>query len=246
MISYAILVHNEHKELTDLLTVLYRHIDKDDELVIVADNPTVEISKILNQNAFIKYYERDLNKDFAAQKNYLTSKCTKEYIFNIDADEIPNEYLLSNLKVILKNNPNIDVYQVPRINTVQGITDEHIKKWHWSVRKFKFDILKRTKVFDINSKEYQFLNKKAIIINRMNIDKINIELEYYDVVINFADYQNRIYKNNNIIRWIKPVHEHLDGYKFISKLPNEEEYCIYHFKEIKKQEEQNMFYSQIN
>ena len=50
--------------------------------------------------------------------------CTKDYIVNIDSDELPNVELLNILPGILEANPEVDLYYVPRINTVSGITDE--------------------------------------------------------------------------------------------------------------------------
>ena len=59
--------------------------------------------------------------------------CSGDYIFNIDADEMPNKYLIQNIKIILESNPTIDLYWVPRVNTVEGLTQEHIQKWGWQV-----------------------------------------------------------------------------------------------------------------
>ena len=61
--------------------------------------------------------------------------CNGDYIYQIDADELPPKYLLENLSYILKANENVDVYRVPRINTVQGLTQEHVQKWGWRVDK---------------------------------------------------------------------------------------------------------------
>ena len=52
---------------------------------------------------------------------------------NIDADEIPNSTLIENLPDILIGNESVDVYYVPRINTVEGLTQTHIEKWGWRV-----------------------------------------------------------------------------------------------------------------
>ena len=73
-----------------------------------------------------------LNKDFATYKNNLTKHCTKDYIFQLDADEIPHENLVRWLSDVLDDNP-VDVIFVPRVNTVEGLTQEHIQKWRWSV-----------------------------------------------------------------------------------------------------------------
>ena len=59
--------------------------------------------------------------------------CKGEYIINIDADELPNKWLMKNIKEILEANPTIDLYWVPRVNTVEGLTQEHINKWRWNV-----------------------------------------------------------------------------------------------------------------
>jgi hypothetical protein len=34
---------------------------------------------------------------------------------------------------MLEENSNIDMFLVPRFNTVEGITEEHINKWRWNV-----------------------------------------------------------------------------------------------------------------
>ena len=65
-------------------------------------------------------------------KNRLTDMCTGDYIFQIDADEMVSKYCLENLAMVLQYNP-VDVLLVPRINTVEGLTQEHIKKWGWRV-----------------------------------------------------------------------------------------------------------------
>ena len=82
-----------------------------------------------------KIIEFPLNKDFASFKNNLKEHCSGDYIFQIDADEIPDWYLIQYLPEILQSNPDNEVYLVPRVNTVEGLTDEHIKKWRWNVNK---------------------------------------------------------------------------------------------------------------
>jgi len=135
MISIAITVCNEHKELETLLDYLQeRALSPKYEVVIQIDqdNHTKEVvSVILNRG--IKHWFYPLNKDFASYKNELIKHCSGEYIFQVDADEIPNADLLSMLPGILESNPEVDVYLVPRINTVSGLTEEHIQKWRWSV-----------------------------------------------------------------------------------------------------------------
>jgi hypothetical protein len=66
-------------------------------------------------------------------KNKLTSLCNGDFIYQIDADELPTRSILEDLRVILEMNKNVDVLLVPRINTVEGLTQEHIQKWRWNV-----------------------------------------------------------------------------------------------------------------
>ncbi len=44
-----------------------------------------------------------------------------------------NEYLLEALPFILEANEDTEAFWVPRVNTVAGITDEHIAKWGWKL-----------------------------------------------------------------------------------------------------------------
>ncbi len=63
--------------------------------------------------------------------------------------------------------------------------------------------------------------------------------------VNFPDYQGRIYKNDKSIYWENPVHEIVVGAKKVSHFPTEEQFCLYHPKDIEKQEKQNNLYSEI-
>ena len=136
-ISYSILTHNEDESLQKLLEVLVKHKDEEDEIVILddfSDNPkTVEILDVMTSMHEMTFEQRHLLKDYGGQKNYLKNMCTGDYIFNLDADELPHKQLMKNIKPILESNPTIDLYWVPRVNTVDGITQEHINKWGWRV-----------------------------------------------------------------------------------------------------------------
>ena len=137
-ISYAILACNEARELNELLTALSSDIRKSDEIVIVLDdtNYTKEIEYVCESYATdggIQWYTHPLNKDFAAQKNYLTSKCSGDWIVNLDADELLTPDLIRILPQVIEMNDEVDVVWMPRINTVEGITPDHIEKWNWQV-----------------------------------------------------------------------------------------------------------------
>jgi glycosyltransferase involved in cell wall biosynthesis len=137
-ISYAITVCNELKEITELTNFLQSRIEKEDEIIIQYDTKGVtkevlDFVTIFGEiNQQTKIVSFPLNKDFATFKNNLKKNCSGDYIFQIDADEIPTEYLMQNLKRILESN-NVDIVFVPRVNTVNGLTEAHIQGWGWRV-----------------------------------------------------------------------------------------------------------------
>ena len=204
VISYAILCHSETDSLRDLIETVYQNKQKQDEIVIVADttstDETLGILTEYKEKYNIIWEKHSLNKDFAQQKNYLNSLCSGRYIFNLDADELPPKYLMDNIHIICSEN-DCDLYWVPRVNTVDGLTQEHINKWGWGV------------------------NEKGWV--------------------NFPDYQARLYKNIDYIKWVRPVHEIVEGSKTHTYLPKEELFSIRHYKDIKTQENQNNLYMGI-
>ena len=208
-ISYAIPVCNEHEELKRLLNFLIENIDQEDEIVVQCDkgNTTPEVYKLLDQGYTylaripIKVIEFPLKGDFASFKNNLKENCSGDWIFQIDADELPHESLTTNLKELLKINPTTDLFLIPRVNTVDGLTQGHINQWRWNV------------------------NEKGWV--------------------NWPDYQTRIVQNNPKIKWASKVHEVLTGHKSYALLPQEEEWCLYHPKHIKRQEAQNKYYDTL-
>jgi glycosyltransferase involved in cell wall biosynthesis len=200
-ISYAITACNEHVELDRLLSQLSSSIRDEDEIVVQMDiTATDEVKAVVNKYKLMNYFH-PLNNDFATFKNNLNSLCTKDYIFQIDADEYPHSELLESLPAILEANDDTDVFLVPRINTVEGLTEQHIQQWRW------------------------------------NVDHHNR--------VNFPDYQWRIWKNIPTIKWINKVHERLDGFGLYTNFPPLDEMCLYHPKDIKRQEKQNQFYEKL-
>ena len=134
MISYAITSHNETYELKNLLDFLMSWKDQEtDEVVILDDfsyDSHIEMLQPYIDCGFVNTFEqKKLKKDFASHKNYLNSLCTKDYIFQLDADEVPQETLIGNLKALINANPTVEMFWIPRINTVEGITEAHCKMY---------------------------------------------------------------------------------------------------------------------
>ena len=135
-ISYAIPVCNEHKELYKLLELLIKNKRRQDEIVVQADygNTTREVYSVIDTfKDSIRLVEFPLAGNFGAFKNNLKSNCSGEWIFQIDADEYFREDFIQNLHLILQDNPTIDLFLLPRINTVDGLTQQHIDMWRWRV-----------------------------------------------------------------------------------------------------------------
>lgn len=136
-ISYAITVCNEFKEIQKLIPYLLENKRPDDEIVVLYDskNGDEKIEEYLRAksvNPSYSWHSGEFDGHFADWKNKLTDLCNGDYIFQIDADEIPNEELIQNVPAILEMN-DVDVILVPRVNLVDGLTDEYIKKWKWVV-----------------------------------------------------------------------------------------------------------------
>ena len=139
-ISYAITVCNEFIEIQRLLSTLLKSKRQQDEIVVLVDltknEPTSKLLGYLHRLSsedYIKLIEDNFKGHFADWKNLLTRYCSGDYIFQIDADETPDKSLIHNLPLILEANSDNEVYLVPRINTVEGLTQEHINKWGWNV-----------------------------------------------------------------------------------------------------------------
>jgi len=139
-ISYAITVCDELEEIKCLLDFLIQNKREKDEIVVLLDNSnsTKEVESLLHlyrNNKHIILYVDYFEGHFANWKNKLTQLCSGDYIFQIDADEMIDEYLINTLPYILKNNLSADIFWVPRINIVHGLTQNHIMKWGWRTDK---------------------------------------------------------------------------------------------------------------
>ena len=137
-LSYAITACNEHEEIIRLVTQLLNYKGENSEIVVLLDTPKsptemVEYLELQANADYITLIESEFDNDFAHWKNFLNSNCKGEWIFQLDADEYLDPNLIVNLEDILDNNTDKDLIVVPRINTVEGLTEEHIQKWGWRV-----------------------------------------------------------------------------------------------------------------
>jgi hypothetical protein len=137
-LSYAITACNEHEEIIRLVTQLINYKGENSEIVVLLDTSKSSTEMIeyleLQANAnYITLIESEFDNDFAQWKNFLNSHCKGEWIFQLDADEYLSNDLIYNLEELLDANTDKDLIVVPRINTVEGLTEAHIQKWGWNV-----------------------------------------------------------------------------------------------------------------
>jgi glycosyltransferase involved in cell wall biosynthesis len=201
-ISYALLTHNEGKYIETLLLFLTTHKRPEDEVVVVDDfsddQETIDILKKYNDK--IKLYYRVFDGDHT-QKNYLNSLCSNDYILQLDADELITPEFISMLPELLEANNETDLFIMPRINTVEGLTQEWINEWGWNVNENGW--------------------------------------------VNFPDWQMRLYRNCDWVKWNGLLHSKIEGHKTYVFLPAEELFCILHPKQLDRQITQNNLYSKI-
>lgn len=137
-ISFAVTTHNEGEYIQQLMNQLIPFCkESGDEIVILDDFSTDELTKSIltkvGKHTFVRVYHKTLNGDFAEHKNYLNSKCTGSHIFQVDADETLHPDLLENLHALIDANETVDLFAIPRVNTVEGLTEEDIKRWGWRI-----------------------------------------------------------------------------------------------------------------
>lgn len=209
-ISYAITVKDELFEISNLIGQLLHYKRDSDEIVILYDskNGSKEVEEYLRaqnvEKSKFRWYPYAFNNDFSEMKNYLNSMCTKDYIFNIDADESPTDALMTSILEILTLNNSVEAYAIPRWNVVRGVTDEYIKEMNW------------------------------------NMDQSGR--------INWPDFQIRLYKRSDKIKWESKVHERLVGFDQWTHLPYEGGVIWYldHIKSMDRQKKQNDYYKTLS
>ena len=215
-ISFLVTCHNELSELSRVMHQLHAYLTRDgiygsdDEIVILDDYSDNE--RLVKQLALysdclkpnISVIKHHLDGDFGAHKTWGSRQCKGEWIVQIDADEYLADDLLENLHELIESNPDVEMYRVPRINEVEGLTEEDVRKWRWNV---------------------STMNGKR--------------------VVNFPDYQCRIYRNDPRIFWQNKVHEVIVGANVTTALPPEPEWCLIHPKTIDRQRQQNALYDKM-
>ena len=204
-ISYAITVCNEIEEIKKLVSFLIANKREEDEIVILYDlNGSQEVYDYIDEvdkivNIFVA--KDNFTGHFADWKYKLTLLCKGDYILQIDADEIPNEQFIKGIPYILEINQDIDVFRVPRVNTVEGLTPQHIQKWRWNVNEkgwvnfpdYQWRIYKNTSSITWKNKVHEVLEgyqsvtflpaeEEFCLYHPKTIEKQERQNNYYDTL----------------------------------------------------------------
>lgn len=204
-ISYAITVCNEFVEIQRLINFLLNTKRKEDEIVILYDethgDPLIEEYLRSNSiNGEFNWYKDKFTNHFADWKNKLTSLCSGDYIFQIDADEYPHEDLIQDLPEILETNSTVEVFVVPRVNTVEGITQEHIQKWGWHVNEngwvnypdYQWRIYKNAPEIKWKNKVHEVIEGYKVMAQIPAFESLSL---YHPKTIERQEKQNNYYNN---------------------------------------------------
>ena len=173
-----------------MINFLLKVKDEEDEINILVDSTKVtpQVRDVLKSyDDKIVVNEREFDGKFSDHRNYHASKCTGDYIFAIDADEMPQDALLTNIKSF-----EGDIMFIPRINICPGYTAD------W-VTDYKFNL------------------------NEMGW-------------VNWPDYQGRIFKNDENIKWSRGLHEVVSGTDKMVQLQADPRIALWHIKSIEKQD----------
>jgi glycosyltransferase involved in cell wall biosynthesis len=214
-ISYLITCSTETDTLKRLVERIYNNLGSD-ELVILQDEYNwdikrkkylTDITELNNTTSEIQYlpiFVHPLNSDYGTHKNFGNSKCSGDYIFQLDGDELPPENIIGeNLHSIIESNPEIELIFVPRINDFKGVKEEHAKQWSWRLTNSKKDGIAQGRPL-VNWCDYQGRIYKNII-DRIKWDrKLHEKIEghnQYSMLPSEEDYA--IYHNKTIEKQIE-------------------------------------------
>lgn len=144
----------------------------------------------------------------------------------------------SNHKNYLKNNCSGEwIFNIDADETIEIETFKKIKNFLKSDTAQTLDLIYVPRVNIVRGLTKDYLEEENIK-KKWKVNKYGW--------INFPDFQPRIFKNKEYIKWTRPIHEIITGAKSAYSLPQTKEYSIIHIKDIELQIKQNILYNSIN
>ena len=213
-ISYLVTCHNETTELDKVLDQLYSHLNNnnlDDEIVVLDDfsvNPNTKSILEKYRTKGVSIIQHSLNGNFGEHKNYGSKRCIGDMIVQLDADEYLSQPLLENMHELLESNPQVQLYRVPRVNIVRGMTDEDARKWGWkvyslpefpdlSVINWEFD--HQSRIYKNSLKVQWHKPLHETIVGAEYVTTLPLEVDYaiiHDKTVDRQRAQNEFYNKN--------------------------------------------------
>ena len=217
-INYCITVHDEQDEFSALLKHILEHKNESDTITVLHDISTsrakdlesrnakqdaIEVISILSNGHYddILYHAGFFEGDFAKWKNMFKALVpVDEYICQLDADEMVSEYFLNHIGSVVEAN-GADLFYLPRINRVEGITDKDIAQWGWKVNEkgfinypdFQGRIYKNTKDIKwVGNVHESIKGHKTIVAIPENMEHLAL---IHNKQINKQRIQNQYYNN---------------------------------------------------
>jgi glycosyltransferase involved in cell wall biosynthesis len=216
-ISYLITVHNETAELARVLTQLYSAIhNTDDEVVLLDDfSENEETKKILafhplfsTSSRLGRVIQHKLNGDFGCHKTFGSRQCVGDFIVQLDADEYLSQPLLENMHELLNANPKVELFRVPRVNIVRGLTAEDSRKWGWRVYYMpefpdlpivNWETDYQARIYKNDPKIYWYKSLHETITGAEYVAVLPLDIDYaiiHDKTIDRQRAQNEFYNKN--------------------------------------------------
>ena len=173
-----------------------------------------------------------------------------EIVVCVDGDDekveaVLGEYLSENKATVYKRKLDGD-FSAQKNSVIEKSTGDYIFHIDADEYPHKLLLLQIKRIIEMND------NVDLIWIPRVNtidgMEQRHIQKWGWKVSdknwVNYPDYQARVFRRDESIRWTRPLHEFINGCKTYAHLPPQEELSLYHPKTIERQEKQNMFYNQ--
>jgi len=115
-ISVCMIVKNEEKNLERAMESLNEFADE----IVIVDTGSLDGTKQVARRLTPLVYEFEMNGDFAAARNFAFSKCSMDYIYSADADEVVDEQNRDKIMALKESLPEeIDIVQMKYSNQLQ-------------------------------------------------------------------------------------------------------------------------------
>lgn len=133
-ISLCMIVKNEGDLLGPLLETVRSVIPQ----MVVVDTGSTDRTMQVARQAGAAVYQHPLNHDFAAARNFALTKVTAPWALQLDADEMPAQYLLEWCVQFVTSNyvQMYDAVQVRRFNELGGAALVG-REYEWHIRLFR-------------------------------------------------------------------------------------------------------------